>query len=146
METRCNQIKENLSAWLDGELEAGARQAVAAHLKTCAACRRELARLTALDEALGRLQVPGPPQVAERVLARLARPRRRWWQNLALAASLVLGLTVGGSLAWDMYLLFPTAAANGNGGEILVLEDFHDFPQGSLGAVLVSYGEEDNGS
>jgi anti-sigma factor RsiW len=146
METRCDQTREKLSAWLDGELAAGARHAVAAHLKTCADCRRELGLLTALDEALGRLPAPAPPQVADRVLARLAQPRRRWWQNLALAASLVLGLTVGGSLAWDMFLLFTPAAVNGNGGEVLALEDFSDFPQGSLGAVLVAYGEEGNGS
>jgi len=144
MEPRCEQIREQLSAWLDDELEAQARRTVAAHLEVCAGCRRERALLTALDDALGRLEATAPPQVAEGVLARRARPRRRWWQSLALAASLMMGLTLGGALARDMYLLYP--AANGNGGEILALEDFHDFPQGSLGAVVVSYGEEGNGS
>jgi anti-sigma factor RsiW len=144
MEPRCDLIKEKLSAWLDGELEAGKHRTVAEHLEICAGCRRELALLASLNDALGRLQAPATPQVAQRVLAHVSRPRRRWWQNLALAASLVMGLTLGGSLARDMY---PVAtAANGNGGEVLALEDFHDFPQGSLGAVLVSYGEEGNGS
>jgi anti-sigma factor RsiW len=144
MEPRCDQIREQLSAWLDGELETQTWRAMAAHLETCAVCRRELALLTALDDALDRLPAPAAPQVGERVLAHLTRPRRRWWQNLALAASLMMGLTLGGAMARDMFLLYP--ATNGNGGEILALEDFNDFPQGSLGAVMVSYGDDGNGS
>ncbi len=143
MKTACEQVRERLSAWLDGELAPDARGEVAAHLKDCGECRRELALLARLDSTLGILEAPVPAGLTERVLDRL-RPRRRYgWQSLAMAASLVLGIVLGGALARDFY---PYPALNGN-SEILALEEFHDFPQGSLGAVMASYqAEESNGS
>jgi predicted anti-sigma-YlaC factor YlaD len=143
LKTTCEQVQGRLSAWLDGELAAEERRRVAAHLEVCEACSRELALLTRLDAALGTLAAPTPAELPELVLDRL-RPRRRyWWQSLAMAASLVLGIALGGMLALDYYP-YPTSNAN---GEVLALEEFHDFPQGSLGAVMVSYqGEEINGS
>ena len=144
MKTTCEQVQERLSAWLDGELAPEARQEVAAHLEICPGCQGELALLSRLDAALGALEAqPLPAQLPQRVLERL-RPRRRyWWQSLAMAASLILGIVLGGTLARDFY---PYPASNGD-AEVLALEEFHDFPQGSLGAVMVSYqGEEINGS
>jgi len=144
MSQGCRQIKEQLSAYLDGELDEGQRHAVAAHLQTCPACRRELELLTALDGALGSLTAPAPPDLAGRVLARLPRRRRAWWQNLALAASLVLGIILGGTVARDFY---PRTTENGAVYETASLDAFHDFPQGSLGTILASYQkEEGNGS
>lgn len=129
-------IQDRLSAWLDGELAAEARLQVARHLESCAACRQELARLEALDTALAALSTPAPQGLPEKVLARLPRPRRRWWQSLALAASLVLGILLGGTVARDFYL--PTSDT-GSVAEVASLEDFQDFPQGSLGMILASY-------
>jgi len=140
-------VRERLSAYLDGELSAGERREVAAHLEVCEECRRELDVLTRLDAVLGRLETAAPPQLAQRVLERLQPRRRYWWQSLALAASLLLGIVLGGTLARDFY---PYQAATSGSGEDLALEEFNDFPQGSLGAVMVSYqtdqGEESNGS
>jgi anti-sigma factor RsiW len=143
LKTTCEQVQARLSAWLDGELAAEERQQVAAHLEVCLGCQGELAVLSRLDAALGTLEAPLPALLPERVLDRL-RPRRRyWWQSLAMAASLVLGIVLGGTLARDYY---PYPTSNGD-GEVLALEEFHDFPQGSLGAMMVSYqGEEINGS
>jgi len=137
----CREAQEQLSAWLDGELEAVARARVAEHLAGCAVCRRELAQLEALEAALGSLAVPAPPALAAKVLARLTPPRRRWWQNLALAASLVVGIALGGAMAQGVYSL--PATADSQGAEVAALEDFHDFPQGSLGTVLASYQADD---
>ena len=143
MKMACDEVRERLSAWLDGELAAEERQQVAAHLEVCPGCQEEMAVLSRLDAALGTLEVPLPAQLSQRVLDRL-RPRRRyWWQSLAMAASLILGIVLGGTLARDYY---PYSTSNGD-AEVLALEEFHDFPQGSLGAVMVSYqGEEINGS
>jgi len=144
MSQECPGVTEQLSAYLDGELDEARRNAVAAHLQICAACRRELELLTALEGALGSLAAPAPPDLTARVLARLHRRRRPWWQNLALAASLVLGIILGGTVARDFY---PRTTGNGASYEIASLDAFHDFPQGSLGTVLASYqGEEGNGS
>ncbi|MFZ5452497.1 MAG: anti-sigma factor family protein [Thermodesulfobacteriota bacterium] len=146
MKTACEQVRERFSAWLDGELTAAENRQVAAHLEVCQDCSRELAILQRLDEALGTLAAPLPSRLPERVLDRLQPRRRYWWQSLAMAASLVLGIVLGGALARNFYPYSTTIATNGN-GEVLALEEFHDFPQGSLGAVMVSYQvEEINGS
>jgi anti-sigma factor RsiW len=141
----CQEVGERLSAWLDRELPPAEHDGIAAHLEGCAGCRRELARLRALEAALGKLAAPVPPRVAEKVAARLkerqvARDRRPWWQSLALAASLVLGIYLGGTLARDFY---PLSQENGFGTEVASLEAFHDFPQGSMGLILASYQEDE---
>jgi len=140
----CRVVREQLSAWLDGELPEAPGAALRTHLQGCEACRREWRRLAALNAALGNLSAPVPPGLAEKVLRRVRRPRRPGWlQSVALAACLVLGIALGGTMAKTFY---DPGAAGGPGTEEASLEVFHDFPQGSLGAVLASYHpEEGNG-
>jgi len=145
MTSNCLEVQDNLSAWLDGELAPEVRTQVARHLEGCAGCRRELAQLEALDQVLGTLTAPVPDRLPEKVRARLIRPSRRWLQRLALAASLVLGIYLGGSLARNFYS--QPQAPNGFSTEVASLEAFHDFPQGSMGMILASYQEDEgNGS
>ena len=141
---KCHEAQELLSAWLDGELPEAVGAALTAHVEWCATCRREWLQLKALDAALDNLAAPVPPGLAEKVAARVRRPARRpGWQSAALAACLVLGIALGGSLARSFHV---TTAATGNGTEVASLEVFHDFPQGSLGTVVASYqSEEGNG-
>ena len=140
----CQAVQEQLSAWLDGELSEAAGAMLTAHLGRCAACREEWRRLKALDDALGNLAAPVPLGLAEKVAAKIRRPRRRsGWQSAALAACLVLGIALGGTMARTFY---GEAASDEAGAEVASLEAFHDFPQGSLGAVVASYQpEEGNG-
>ncbi|HEY9074578.1 MAG TPA: zf-HC2 domain-containing protein [Desulfobaccales bacterium] len=138
----CLEVRDSLSAWLDGELAPEVLVMVDRHLESCVGCRRELAQLQALDQALEALDTPAPAGLPERVRARLRRPPRRRWQSLALAASVVLGILLGGAMARDFY---PVPQENGFGTEVASLEAFHDFPQGSLGLILASY-QEDEGS
>ena len=143
MTMNCLEVQDNLSAWLDGELAPEVGALVDRHLESCDACLRELAQLEALEQALAALPAPAtPPGLPEKVVARRQRPPRRWWQSVALAASLVLGIVLGGTLARDFY---PVPQENGFGTEIASLEAFHDFPQGSMGMILASY-QEDEGS
>ena len=145
MTNNCLEVQDNLSAWLDDELAPEVMTQVERHLEGCAGCRRELALFTALDQVLGGLTAPVPAGLAEKVRVRLARPSIGWWQHLALAASLVLGIYLGGTLARDFYS--PSQTPNGFGTEIASLEAFHDFPQGSMGMILASYQEDEgNGS
>ncbi len=140
----CREVKDRLSPYLDGELPTELARQIAHHLAGCEVCQRELAALTRLDAALGRLQAPVPPALAEAVLTRLARRRRPWWRSLALAASLVLGIVLGGTLTRDFY---PLGADRSQAGEVLALEAFQDFPRGSWGDLLVSYqADEGNGA
>ncbi|OAT80296.1 anti-sigma factor family protein [Desulfotomaculum copahuensis] len=70
---RCNEAKPLLSAFLDGELTAGERQAVGEHLAhcpACAACRREIDRA---GQLVRELAVPVvSPDLTARIVARIA--------------------------------------------------------------------------
>jgi predicted anti-sigma-YlaC factor YlaD len=137
----CQEVRQLLSAWLDNELDAAASKAVAAHLDKCKACRRHWCKLRTLEAALGDLTVPVPPGLAEKVLARTKPPQRRhWWQSVALAACLVLGIALGGTMARSFYA--PTTSGQIE-AETASLDVFQDFPQGSLGTVVASYQPDD---
>jgi anti-sigma factor RsiW len=138
----CQEVREQLSAWLDAELDTAASDAVAAHLDGCEACQRQWRKLKALEAVLGDLAAPVPPGLAEKVLARLNPPRRRQWlQSVALAACLVLGIALGSTMATSF---FAPAAPRATGSEVASLDVFQDFPQGSLGTILASYQPDQN--
>jgi anti-sigma factor RsiW len=140
----CRQIQEQLSAFLDRELGEELRFRIHRHLASCPACRAELAALERLEAALGELEAPAPRGVAAGVQRRLPRPASAWRQSLALAACLVLGVFLGGSLTGTLYPGPRTVDSNGN--EVASLEIFQDYPQGSLGGAFSFLGEEDNGA
>ena len=80
--------------------EAGAkgREAMAAHLKECAECRVELARLEEVFAAMDAMPVPDPGEdygarVWRQIAPRLPEKRAKWWQalvpqRLAIAAAM----------------------------------------------------------
>lgn len=139
---KCHNVQDRLSAYLDGEVTEGLSRELAAHLQACAACRAELALLNRLERSLAALSAPAPPDIAEKIISRLRRPARPWWRSLSLAASLILGLTLGGALAGNFYP-YSLNNANGNGAEVVALEDaFRDFPQDSWGR-LISYQDDE---
>ncbi len=100
-EPNCRRVGENLSAYLDGELQGEARRAVEEHLKGCAACRKELADLEATWQLLDDLEAPIVPrnfqtQVVARAAAEAAESpwRRAWgrsWVRTALAGAAAAG-------------------------------------------------------
>jgi predicted anti-sigma-YlaC factor YlaD len=141
----CQEVREQFSAWLDDELDEIAGASLKAHLDGCEACRREWRQLKELESALGYLAAPVPPGLAEKVLAQVKSSRRRQgWQSVALAACLVMGIALGGSMAQSFY---TPAVFNGTGTEVTSLEDFQDFPEGSMGTIVASYQpDEENGS
>lgn len=137
----CQEVREQLSAWLDAELDEATAALLAAHVAKCAACQREWRQLTALETALGELSMPVPQGLAEKVLSQVKSPRRRqWWQSVALAACLVLGVALGGGMARTFY---APAGSSGTASEVASLEVFQDFPQGSLGTIVASYQPDD---
>jgi len=104
-----------LSEYLDGELPAGERDAVEAHLKSCASCaavlndlKRVVARASAVAShppqadlwagIAGRIE----PDAAARVVPFAAREKRRVVFTLPqLAAAAALLIAVSGGLAWQ---------------------------------------------
>ncbi len=92
---KCNKARENLSAYLDGELNPGEAGALKEHLEGCSACSAELESLrstVALVRSLPRAQAPAV--LRQRVMSATGRraPARRFPGAVALltAAALVL--------------------------------------------------------
>jgi len=81
----CGDFNNKISEYLDGELPAGERDRFDAHVRSCAACRREV---TALLEAQRLLvanlpQLEPAPRVWLAVADALSTPERnRWWDFL----------------------------------------------------------------
>jgi len=114
----CRELRESLGAYVLGHLDPEEDAAVAAHLEGCPSCAAELPALTEtaallavadpLREESGDIapfddlsrQVTAPPDLVERVVARVgadrARRRRRKLQALTAAAAAVVVLVVAG--------------------------------------------------
>jgi anti-sigma factor RsiW len=73
---RCKDVIEDISAWVDGELGPKEREAVEAHLETCADCSRSLAEYRALGKLLGLdADVEAGPEFLAAVHARVREQR-----------------------------------------------------------------------
>ena len=125
-----------LSAYLDGELDAGERRRVAAHLAACPACTAYLARLQALSadfralpaESLG-FDLGGVME--GRLAAAPRRPATSRWHDWRLgwpiavgaAASIVVGAFMGSTLVAGGATTAPRMAA---------MRVFDSMPPGNL--------------
>jgi anti-sigma factor RsiW len=120
----CSDIRNQLSAWIDGELDAAGRARVDAHLASCERCRGLARDLTGVRDAARRLGPLTPPdhvwlEVAGQIRLTHPRPatvaprlrsRPALVQWLGLAAALIL-LTLG---AYVFTRLVPAPEAPGN--------------------------------
>lgn len=100
-------VEKLLSAFMDGELSEKEVQHVTAHLESCAACRDQLAQLSAADDLIQGLETIEPSADFDRTfwskVDKLeARRQNRWWMGFlrpnwrpALATGLAAGLVVG---------------------------------------------------
>jgi anti-sigma factor RsiW len=91
-------LRENLSAFLDGELDPESKTGLEAHLKECEACRREL---EGLKKASVRFREAGkvraPAALGEAVLKKGRPERRHPALTFAVAlAAIVLALYAAG--------------------------------------------------
>jgi anti-sigma factor RsiW len=125
-------VTDQLSAYLDDDLEARERAAVDAHLRTCAACAAELDGLRELVGHAGgipaydtapsrdlwsgikaRIDAPAAANVAsfaDAASRRVTSERRVSLSFVQLAAAAVLLIAVSGSLAWIVRGRTPGAA------------------------------------
>ncbi|MGH7249247.1 MAG: anti-sigma factor family protein, partial [Pseudomonadota bacterium] len=98
----CDEIRELLSAYIDGELDAARSLEVERHLEGCAACEAVSARLRDLGEAV-RTHAPyyrAPASLRSRLRASVGVPAKekapaRAWGRWAMAASLVIAVALG---------------------------------------------------
>jgi anti-sigma factor RsiW len=114
-----------LSEFVDGELPDDERARCAAHLETCAECRRttdELTRVRDLAAGLPERQPAGDlwPEIAERIGVPVPRvlPWRRWTFTLPQLAAAALMLMAAGAAGT---VLLTRTAAREHGGAAAVL-------------------------
>jgi len=101
----CREMREQFSAYLDGELSEQEHALVSAHLERCSACRQELDALRQTVELMRKVpRAKAPPFLAERTVAKVEKeaaheymrplPLRRYilWPSLAAAVALALTL------------------------------------------------------
>jgi hypothetical protein len=94
-----HRTEEELIGYRDGE--AKERVEIAAHLKECAECREELARIDAVFGVLDAMPIPDPGEdygerVWQRIAPRLAEKKAPWWASLFVPRRLV---ALGGVVA-----------------------------------------------
>ncbi len=105
----CEELSEELSAYLDGELSPRERAALKAHLERCSRCREELASLRAVSQLVGSLPQVQPSQAFSQALGReiSAHGRRRWLRPIPLfAGDLIPGLAVAALLLIALTVAF----------------------------------------
>jgi len=106
----CDEIRDLLDAWYDGELDAPRSAALGKHLEECPGCSALSNARSALSEVIVKratrysaptalrkkieAQVLAPPQV-------IRQPRMMPWRGLAVAASFALLVMVG----WNAWLM-----------------------------------------
>ncbi len=119
----CEQVFEQLSALLDGELNAEERAQLQAHLDGCPRCRALLEELRQTDAAMADLRQPPPADFAQGVLDRIgqnaARTKQKKRFRLAgtcAAAAAVLGLVIGVGLR-NLLREQPSGAPSVKAGE-----------------------------
>jgi anti-sigma factor RsiW len=115
--SRCEEIRELLSAKLDNELSAEESRVLAEHLSACASCRRELERLDRVWKGLSALgDIQAPVGLEDRIFrhalrerARVSRRRHlRWAIPLGVAAAVLIALFLAHFAAKPQQTLDPT--------------------------------------
>ena len=106
----CKLYRKRLSAFLDGALPAEKQRALAEHLASCAACRKQVAELQRLGPLLEHLEVPPPPaDMALRIMAaaRVSRPPLLHWPAAVSPPwPWVWGLKAAGAMAMLILMLY----------------------------------------
>lgn len=75
---QCRDIEEQLTAYLDGVLEAGEKESVEEHLSTCSHCLTAFKDLQRTREILARLDEVDPPSgLAEQIMSRIHEREER---------------------------------------------------------------------
>ena len=99
----CRDIRETISAWVDGEASPGEAASVREHLASCERCRVLERQMRAVGAGVRQVRGSVPDRFREEVFARLesegALPKRKkvfptaWrWAGVPLAAAAGLGL------------------------------------------------------
>ena len=120
----CQNIRNRLDAWVDGELPASEAERISRHLDTCQTCMRHALELRQLAAALDQL----PPLTASSSFYRrtlkayrmgIDRPgMAEWWHSLSLVmrsavcGAALAGLLCGAVLGTSLVTLGPDGGSS----------------------------------
>lgn len=108
-------VAEEISAYLDGEVDAAARARIEGHLRACRHCGQRYHELRMVTTQVRSLRAPEVrPEFVTRVMARVREeeaPPQTWWQRLLAAltpagpalATAAFGLAAFGLVAAGLY-------------------------------------------
>lgn len=109
-------VHDELSAYLDGELDHAARAAVDAHLPGCASCRATLDALRATIADLALLSEPEPSAFESQMLRRRLQRERARPARLVRAAAAV---SAAAAVLAGIVVISNQPALDGSGGKTL---------------------------
>ena len=115
----CDEIRELISEYADGEAGAEERAAVESHIAFCADCRDELRSIVSLRETVAGAAVEPPPELHGRIMSAVRAERaakraanatlragsaavRRRGRTRVLAVAAMLVLAVGAVAIWQL--------------------------------------------
>src|SRR5574341_493307 len=86
MMNRCEDMRDRIGAWLDGELSRADSEKIRVHLESCSVCAEERRQLEKLQTALKEILVTAPSNVSFEQfwpgVARRIERQRPWYENL----------------------------------------------------------------
>jgi anti-sigma factor RsiW len=165
----CLKYRKRLGAFLDNELSGREQSLVERHMARCVSCRAALENWQKLAPLLASCQAPPvPPALAARIQAAaktIQKTKARglfglwlwetwtmqpWMLKGAIAAALVIGLTMGGYMGWSgsrIDRLARSAAtiyeAEAVDGPLYAFQTLDAAPQGSMVAAALALTEYD---
>jgi anti-sigma factor RsiW len=121
---RCEEARQWLGAWRDGELASTEGQAIADHVAQCPACAEEERVLRRLGSALLRLRATAPDGLRQRLHAAVASEGpgntpheieraggRRGWSRAAATRAIAATAVIAACMGWlSAYALLPGEA------------------------------------
>lgn len=114
---RHRRFRERLSAYIDGELDAGEAASVEAHVAACPACSRDLAELRAVAAALQGLPSAEPPRSFALTAADVAERAERRRRDIAVLNTRLRLASVGLAVALAVVVVVDMSGGGGEGRE-----------------------------
>lgn len=157
----CDEVRELINEYIDGELDDGTAASVAAHIEVCPDCRRLYESLTSADTAVAALSDDVPDTLHEKIMSavgcaqkadrRAARIRRfTGFVGVGVAAMLCVGVGIF-AINKKMQSDTPYNGADINQGSLIVAYscssvDQDDLPDGGAELEYSTTGKKNQGS
>jgi anti-sigma factor RsiW len=135
----CKEIREKLSAFIDGEIASPERSLIEKHLHQCPACQEEEASLRRISGLLDSVR----EEIPSLTFASKAVHRAAAWERCAYVKEYLIRPAAAYALS-VLSLAFNHAAGKRRYPAYRYLRNFDDFPPESLSSIYVTLVEGGN--